>query len=112
MHHRRLLRMMAAATLMLVAGAHAVRADAIDGEWCDESGHHFVIKGPDIVTPQGTKTSGTYSRHAFSYAVPASDPSAGATIFMRLLNEETVHLRVGDDQAAPVQVWTRCKPIS
>jgi hypothetical protein len=38
-----------------------------------------------IVTTEGRKTEGSYSRHAFSYTIPAPDPSAGAQVFMVLI---------------------------
>jgi hypothetical protein len=93
-------------------GIHAARADAIDGEWCDPESRHFAIKGSEIVTPAGTKTVGNYSRHAFSYVIPPSEPEAGKQIFMRLMNETTVNLQVGTDPAAATQVWKRCEPTS
>lgn len=110
MGFNRLASAIGSAALLFVASTAIVRADVIDGEWCDDGGRHFTITGPQIVTPEGTKTTGNYSRHAFSYADPAGN--GGTTTFMRLMNEQTVHLRVGDDPGAPLQVWTRCKPIS
>ncbi len=109
MYDRLRLRMVVAASLLLVSTAGAVRADVIDGEWCDDNGHHFSIKGPQIVTPEGTRTTGDYSRHAFSYTTDALN---GTQVFMRLINESTVHLRRGTDPSAAVQVWRRCEPIS
>jgi len=93
-----------AASLLAAAAA---RADAIDGAWCHE-GQRLSISGPAIVTPAGTRTSGDYSRHAFSYVVPASEPKPGTTISMRLLNEETMHLRAAPDAAW--ETWLRCGP--
>ena len=101
-----------AALLFSAAGIGSVRADVIDGEWCDATGHHFTIRGPEIVTPAGTRTTGQYSRHAFSYSDPQGGAPEGSEIFMRLVNESTVHLRHGTDPSGPVQVWTRCQPVS
>jgi len=102
----------AAIAALLWLPARQALADVIDGEWCRPGGKHMSIKGPDIVTPAGTRTKGNYSRHAFSYVVPDADPGAGKTVFMLLLNEETVHLRIGADAAdaaqAEVEVWHRC----
>ena len=106
------MRAVALGALLFVAGTSAALADAIDGEWCNDKGRHFTIKGPDITTPAGTATTGDYSRHAFSYTTPPSDPPAGTSVFMRLLNEHTVNLRMGSDPSAPVEVWTRCNPVS
>ncbi len=106
------IRSFALGILLIVFGTGTAWADAIDGEWCNDKGRHFTIQGPNIVTPEGTATKGDYSRHAFSYTAPAPEPLAGTTVFMRLLNELTVHLRVGPDAAAPVEVWTRCQPVS
>jgi hypothetical protein len=91
-----------------------VLADVIDGEWCSPDGRHLTIKGPELVTPTGKRISGDYGRHSFLYVVPPADPGSGETVAMRLVNEETVHLRQGRDAAAaaqaPVQVWKRCSP--
>jgi hypothetical protein len=90
------------------------RADAIDGNWCSAEGKHMSIEGPAIVTPAGTPTHGNYSRHYFTYQVPAPDPGAGQTVYMALLNENTVHLTMASDaqkaQQTPVEVWHRCPP--
>ena len=88
------------------------RADVIDGTWCNGEGRHFTIKGPKIVTTEGTKTEGNYSRHAFSYTIPAPDPSAGVQVFMVLINEMTVRLRLGADASVPVETWKRCDVTS
>lgn len=105
-------RGIAAAILALGLGlAGGARADVIDGDWC-QGLRHFSIKGPEIVTPAGTRLSGDYSRHFFTYVVPASEPQAGQLVAMTLVNENTVHLRIGADAAqaaeAPPQVWRRC----
>jgi hypothetical protein len=97
---------------LLIGSAGAASADVIDGNWCSGDGRHFSITGPTIVTTQGVKTQGKYSRHAFSYTIPAPDPSAGAEVFMILLNEVTVRLRVGTDPATPTEIWKRCDVTS
>ena len=94
------------ATLTLLLAAHSARADVIDGSWCLESGMRMMIDGPSIITPAGTRTNGDYSRHFFSYVVPPGDPSAGHTISMQLLNEETVRVHDGSSD----QIWHRCGP--
>ena len=90
-------------------------ADVIDGDWCYAGNRHLTIKGPRIVTPAGTETTGDYNRHHFTYVVPASDPGAGTTVVMDLLNETTMALRAG--AAAEVsasggqpEIWKRCAP--
>ena len=105
-------RAMALGALLLLCRAGPALADAIDGEWCNDTGRHFTIQGPAITTPAGTAITGTYNRHAFSYVTPPSEPSAGTPVFMRLLNERTVNLRRGADPSAPIEVWTRCNPVS
>lgn len=98
----------ASALLLLVGPAFA---DAIDGSWCHTDGRRFSIRGPEIVTPAGKRLEGDYSRHAFSYTVLAPEPGAGQTIFMLLLNEDTVQLRHGEATAsAPQEIWIRCGP--
>jgi hypothetical protein len=93
--------------LVLLLAAHPAQADAIDGAWCLDTGMRMMISGPSIVTPAGTKTQGNYSRHAFSYVVPATDPGAGTTVSMLLVNEETVRVRNG---TAAEETWHRCGP--
>jgi hypothetical protein len=99
--------------LALVASVPAV-ADAIDGEWCGPSGRHVLINGPLLVVPGGSRIDGSYTRHSFEYLAPPAEPDSGQTVFMRLINEETVHVRRAADSAAagqaPVEVWKRCAP--
>jgi hypothetical protein len=96
---------------LLISGG-AARADAIDRNWCNSDGRHFSIRGATIITTEGTKAEGNYSRHAFSYTIPSRDPSAGAEVFMLLINESTVHLRIGAVPTSPTQVWRRCDVTS
>jgi hypothetical protein len=97
--------------MALTLSAGAAMADVIDGDWCAPDGRHLSIRGPSITTPGGSEITGDYGRHSFTYVVPTAEPQAGATVFMRLLNEETVDVWVGSDVAA-AEVWKRCTPIS
>jgi hypothetical protein len=103
-----------AAGVMVAVSAQAARADAIDGNWCSAEGKRMAIEGSAITTPAGTQWHGNYSRHYFTYEVPASDPGAGQTVYMALLNENTVRLTMAADaqatQQTPVEVWHRCPP--
>ncbi len=93
--------------LVLIAGP--ALADRIDGDWCHRTdGRRFSISGPEIVTPGGKKMQGGYSRHAFSYVVPAPEPGGGGTVFMTLMDENTVNLRVGVE--GEMETWLRCSP--
>ena len=104
------LKIIAAAFGLTLFAAPAF-ADAIDGDWCHRpDGRRFSIRGPDIVTPGGAHLQGDYRRHSFSYAVPAPEPGAGKTVFMMLLDENTVHLRLGEAFAANPETWIRCSP--
>ncbi len=103
---------LAAAVWLVSCGA--AFADVIDGNWCAADGRNMQIAGPTITTPGGHTIQGTYSRHSFSYTVPQPEPSAGTSIYMRLLNEQTVDLwkgTAGGDATTP-EVWKRCMPIS
>jgi hypothetical protein len=100
---------LAVMTCGLLLAAPAL-ADVIDGNWCRDDGRRFSIEGPTIVTVTGHKTQGDYTRHSFRYTVPESDPGAGQDVFMRLLNELTLSLRVGADGAP--EIWQRCKPTT
>lgn len=86
-------------------------ADAIDGQWCDPKGKHMKIEGPSITTPAGTKMQGDYSRHSFTYVVPAKEPGAGAKIYMQLMGEEDLDVHTGSPVAKPVR-WKRCETTS
>ena len=83
-------------------------ADAIDGDWCRADGKRMTIHGPAIVTPGGQRTNGAYTRHSFSYVLPAGEEGAGATVSIQLLGEYLAHAREGAD--APIQEWRRCQP--
>ena len=99
-------RVTLAAMLSLAAGT--AMADSIDGNWCHEKGaRRMSIAGPNITTPTGARTTGDYTRHGFSYTVPASDPGAGTQIRMNLMGEEHVQVQEG---GAPPVVWNRCGP--
>jgi hypothetical protein len=96
----------------MIAGAASALADVIDGDWCAADGRHMSIRGPAIVTPGGKELAGLYSRHSFSYVVPAPEQSAGSTIYMHLVNPETINLWVGSVAVGPPEVWNRCTPVS
>lgn len=99
-----------AGILLVALNIGAVRADAIDGDWCHADGKRLTINGPDITTPAGMKLTGDYDRHHFSYVVPAGEPGSGATVSMQLLNELNMMLK---PPAGEEQNWRRCgKPIS
>lgn len=96
------------AFIALIATTSPSRADAIDGQWCLAS-NHFAIEGPNILTPGGNRIGGNYSRHGFTYVVPANEPGAGTEIVMVLVNEETVQLT---RSGSTPETWRRCKPTS
>ncbi|MGI8527479.1 MAG: hypothetical protein ACR2K5_15155 [Pseudolabrys sp.] len=96
----------AGAAALLMAPAGAARADAIDGHWCRADGKRMSIAGPAIVNPGGTQTRGDYTRHYFSYVIPAGEPGAGNKVAITLLSEAHAQAREGDDPA--VQEWRRC----
>jgi hypothetical protein len=99
----------AIACFLLVGFSTAALADAIDGDWCHSNGKRMSIHGPEIVTPGGKQTQGDYSRHFFSYVVPAGEAGAGETVSITLLSEYLAHSRQGAADA-PVQEWRRCQP--
>ncbi len=107
-------RLAAMTCAVMTAYASAAWADVIDGHWCGTDGKRISIQGPAIITPAGSHTQGDYSRHFFSYVAPPADPDAGRTISMTLINEDTVHLRIGAAPSyasdGPMQVWHRCGP--
>ena len=98
--------------LVLLLTSGAAFADAIDGNWCHPDGRRFTIRGPAITTPGGSQVQGEYDRHHFSYRIPTPEARAGETVFMTLMGEYLVHLRIGADAASagPVEPWNRCAP--
>jgi hypothetical protein len=86
-------------------------ADRIDGKWCSPDGKHVEIQGRQITTPGGAKMEGDYTRHSFSYKIPAAEPESGSTVYMVILNEETMEVRAGNPVAKAI-VWKRCQNIS
>jgi hypothetical protein len=110
MRHRYLTVLTASASFaMLLTSVHISLADAIDGDWCKTDGKRMKIRGPEIVTPGGNQTRGDYTRHSFSYVVPAGEAGAGESVSITLLSEYLAHARQGSD-TAPIQVWNRCPP--
>ena len=106
---------LAAMSCALISRSHVPAwADAIDGHWCYPDGRRISIQGPAIVTPAGSHIQGDYSRHFFTYVVPPADPDPGQTVSMALVNEDTVHLRIGAmpsySSDETTQVWHRCGP--
>jgi hypothetical protein len=99
----------AIACFFLIGISTAALADAIDGDWCHANGKRMSIRGPDIVIPGGKQIQGDYSRHFFSYVVPAGEAGAGETVSITLLGEYLAHSRQGGADA-PVQEWRRCQP--
>ena len=97
--------------LVLTTLAGPAFADAIDGNWCHTDGRRFTIRGPEIVTPAGTRMQGDYDRHGFRYVPAAPESGAGQAVSMMLANENTVYLRRGEAvSASPPEVWVRCSP--
>lgn len=99
------------AGLFAIAFISPALADAIDGQWCSPAGKQMKIDGPSLTTPARKTIKGNYSRHSFSYVVPAGEPNYGSTIYMTLLGEEDLDVRLGSPVAKPVR-WKRCENIS
>lgn len=97
--------------VVALAFATPALADRIDGKWCSPDGKHVEIQGRQITTPGGAKTEGQYTRHTFNYVAPASEADGGATVYMSILNEETMEVRAGNPVARAI-VWKRCQNIS
>jgi hypothetical protein len=108
MKRRSLWMFAGAAAVVLIESATPAYADAIDGDWCRADGRQMSIHGPEITIPGGKQTRGDYTRHFFSYVIPAGEAGAGETVNITLLSEYLAHARVGGDPT--VQVWRRCQP--
>jgi|SRR5262249_34653837 len=105
--HRCILAFMGTLSVSFVLSPIAL-ADAVDGDWCDSKGKRMSIRGPSIVTPGGQQISGNYSRHYFTYVIPAGETDAGTTVEIQLLSEYLAHARQGNDPS--VHEWRRCQP--
>lgn len=90
----------------LALAAPAARADSIDGNWCSADGRYLTIQGPQITTPGGVRMEGSYTRHGFSYVVPAAEPGGGQTAVLTLVHEQLVRYVL----AAATSEWKRCSP--
>lgn len=106
----------AAVAVVVLFGPSPVRADAIDGNWCNGV-KRLEISGDKIVTPGGNKIDGIYGRHDFTYTVPAGEPGAGASVDMDLIGDDDLRVwpngRSPDPEKAGAQMWKRCAaPVS
>jgi hypothetical protein len=70
----------------------------------------MTIAGPAITTPGGAAIAGAYTRHAFSYVVPAGERGAGGAVDMVMLDEDTIQLDPG--AGAELEIWQRCDVVS
>ena len=94
---------------VLLACATPALADAIDGDWCDDTNAHIQIVGPQITTAAGVVVQGQYERHAFSYQVPAGEADTGKSVYMMLRSEDDMTSYViENDKPGPARNWTRC----
>src|SRR5258708_36176455 len=96
MRHRFLAALTASASFaMLLTSVHISLADVIDGDWCRADGKRMKIHGPEIVTPGGNQTRGDYTRHSFSYVIPAGEAGAGGNGSVIFLSEHLGPARRG-----------------
>jgi uncharacterized protein (DUF2147 family) len=109
---RKFMTFAAVALAAAISASASARADAIDGNWCGPEGRHLFISGPTIITEDGAKLQGQYSRHAFAYTIPAPARDAGQSVLMRLLNETTMAMHPGESADTPWQTWRRCDATS
>ena len=101
------------ALILAVFSTGVARADAIDGDWCNQDGSQVFIDGNSIRLTDGTVVAGTYTRHQFSYVAPPGDFEAGKEILFVQRSEEEMR-RVRDPQAMPehADIWQRCRNTS
>lgn len=98
------------ATLAICA-ATAVRADRIDGDWCDGEGRRIEIEGSTIKTPGGVTLKGDYGRHSFAYDAPAGETPAGRVEFTQS-HDDLMHERSASADPARLRPWKRCRNVS
>ncbi len=102
-------RIITIAAVILVLAAAPVRADAIDGKWCNPELGRMEILGPQIMTPGGNRISGDYDRHGFRHIMPDGEDGAGADVDMVLVDDDTLHRIVAPRAGANIEVWRRCR---
>ncbi len=95
------------ACFLLVLATGAAYADSIDGDWCSDNGRRISIAGPDVTVSKAVKMQGNYTRHGFSFTMPAPESDAGSAVEMQLQGETRVQIKIGSGAA---QVWRRCQP--
>jgi hypothetical protein len=99
--------------IFMVLWAGTAMADAIDGDWCSSTGQHISIAGPQMTLADGVIIRGDYSRHGFSYAVPAGQKDAGQMVHLRQRSEEQMDMfRIIDGKADDGELWQRCEVVS
>ncbi len=93
----------------LLVGVSPVLADAIDGEWCNDTIGQVRIVGSQIITPAGAAVRGRYERHAFAYQVPAGEADAGKLVYMMMQSEDDMSSYVFEGKIpGPPHPWRRC----
>lgn len=107
------MRVQTLAGLLLAVLSTPALADAIDGHWCNDDGSHVRIDGSKIELESGQVVEGNYSRHAFSYVAPHSDPESGTEVRFALSSEELMRrLRDPDVMPEHADLWRRCQTTS
>lgn len=96
---------LSAGTIVLLAATIPARADAIDGNWCSESGHRIAIEGPTGTWGKGIRIEGQYTRHSYAFTIPPAEADAGSAVDMVLQGETRVSVKIGSRDA---QIWRRC----
>src|SRR5260370_32997674 len=102
-------RLASASFALLRTSVHISLADGIGGEWCRADGKRMKIRGPGIVTPGGNQTRGDYTRHSFSYVIPAGEAGPGENVPLILLSEDLAPARQCS-HTSPGQAQNRCSP--
>ena len=94
----------------LVLNSDDAQADQIDGHWCYKDGRSLSIRGPQIITPGGSKMRGDYDRHGFAYVVPKGEEGAGEKVLMVQQDNNTIHAWRASSEPGKSEIWRRCDP--
>ena len=76
-----LIRLATISMTLLLAQAAAVRADAIDGDWCAADGQRMSIKGASITTPGGKTIEGNDIITTIRWRAPSFRPCCSPLVF-------------------------------
>ena len=87
----------------------------LDGHWCAPDERTISVAGNTVITPNGLRTRGVYTKHALSFIEPGENGAQAAVIWMEPKGKDAVRVSFASaDQKEPPphDLWTRCRTTS